>query len=560
MNEPAQPGSPLLSLPSEVKRLICAQLCGHCCALTALETVTGLDEDSSSHLKSLSETCTVLRDVAQPFLYHVPRIVRYSRFLWTIRERPDLADCVRCLPAVRLSLRCLAHDMDQDGVALFREAAAELQMITTQDRPLDDEFEHLLALAAGKRRDDLAITGWSQLTEFTLLLQAMLVASLPRLEILYIGARNADDYFPLPSYHHAKRRINRVGRLASNRCTGSSMPSLRTIILQAWRQDSASWKESSISDYIDAHIDPAEFLFSCADLLHEVIFDSCDAPYKWPFASEVREAMVWSPLQTISAISFHDMNWGDGLSYDGFATMTDVEQETAYSRIRQLATQCTKLTSFKLAVAPMDGPRHANPFSPNRLLQNLLPMSTRLETMSIQMAKVHIKRDPPTVLGADIHRFTRLRQLSLDEMCFCRHWLHDDNDAEDGKLSNSCLVEVLPTTVASLSIRLRRKPRTVPDLVQLGKAAIAGAFPNLKHLTVESYLLSADDGPDPANFFSQRDYWPERLRNPQTAQSQTQALTSVLAEAFRGSKVVLEVTEIQTRQVGPGRGCYVPVL
>lgn len=545
----------LLALPCEVKRLICAQLCSHCCEPTAFEAITASPDAEgdarvppSLPLKNLSETCTVWRDVAQPFLYHLPHIRSYSRFLRTLREREDLADCVRCLPDVHLHLYQLGQDMDKDGLAVLKKAAAELQMMSVQDEPLEEEFSQLLAflsnLAQGKEVESILDGAFGELVEFTILVYTVLIASLPCLEAVYIAPYDGNEYSPLPSYHHAKRRLDRMGRLASSRCPEPSMQSLRTIILQAWLDFGAFGEEE---DGGRAGFDLSEALFRCAAWLRELIFDGCDAPYMLPFVpSEAIKKPAWSPLRTVSAITFQDMRWGDGRAGPFGPTILGQEQDVAYSHLRQLATQCSRLASFKMAVAPLDGPQHVNPFSPNKLTQSLLTTAARLETLSIQMAKVCIQPDPAILVGAAIHRFTRLQRLSLDEMCFCSHWL----PSHDGSKS-CCLVDVLPATVTSLSVWLRRRPRAMPDLVQLGRRAASGAFLNLAHLTVESYLLPAmdQDGTELENFFSQRDYWPASLQNPQAAQEQVQELTAMLVKAFRNSKVVLEVMEIRTRQV-----------
>lgn len=100
-------------------------------------------------------------------------------------------------------------------------------------------------------------------------------------------------------------------------------------------------------------------------------------------------------------------------------------------------------------------------------------------------------------------------------------------------------MDVLPKSITSLNIRLRRKPLAIPDIFHLGKAAVDGQLPKLKRLTVEAYLRV------PKESIQQDRHWTSVVCSPygELAQEPTiQALKPKLAEAFQGSDVFVDVT------------------
>lgn len=382
-----QSRSLLLDLPSEVIHLICAQLCRHCCALTPLDTITP-SRDEASPLKALSETCTALRDIAQPLFYHVPFIIKYAYFLRTIRERPDLADCVRCLPPLSIRVLGIRKDMKEHGFSLVKDMAAELHMITLQDVSFEEEFSYMLAQAAGnlnkddERARDFAMT---QRDVFYMLLHAILIASLPCLEILAIDNWYIEEdrwYYPVDLYHHAKRRLARVGRLVSNRCISTSMPSLHTIIIDRWR--GADTLESRPDSYgSSVPLDPHKLLFSCASSLKQLVFHDCEATCTLP------EASLWSALPALQSIIFDEIGWTcceQGIQLTSLEPNEEIS--TPWLQIRHMVEQCANLSSFKISVKCSNGPQMTNSFSSRDLLQSLLPAASRLETLMIHMEAV----------------------------------------------------------------------------------------------------------------------------------------------------------------------------
>ena len=92
-------GTPLTSLPPEIIRNICAMFCFHCAPPIYLRT-NGYPYQEYlplrwTSLNWLSQTCRLLRDIAQPILYHHIQQCDCVRLLRTLIARPDLAAAVR---------------------------------------------------------------------------------------------------------------------------------------------------------------------------------------------------------------------------------------------------------------------------------------------------------------------------------------------------------------------------------------------------------------------------------------------------------------------------------
>lgn len=558
----------LVDLPAEIKYLICAEFCRHCCKLGATDIIA--PSNNVSPLRALSETCTVFREVAQPLLYHIPYIRRYSYFLRTIRDRSDLADGVKCLPPMSVEIFGVSRSI-MERFNIVKEMAAELQMFAPPDTSFEDEFAHIIPRITRDVDNDAEVKiqfeSPSQRAVFQTLLYTVLIASLPCLEILFIELWSKEDtwYYPERILQHAQRRLARVGRIVSDRCDGTFIPSLHTIIVEGWG-DVRAWAE--VHDTAERmYLQPHRFLASCASSLKELVFQQCSARKAWPEASMAGNVSVFSTLPNLKSIVFDEMNWG---CYEGMV-VAQRDASPAYLRIQQLAEQCINLESFKIFVRRVE---QFSSFSPNRLLQSLLPACSRLETLVIREDGLRPRPLPTMLLGEDMHSFTKLQELSLDEVSFCHHWLSDGETESQARTdatstvdlnshhlheggtdesdeypqtlqSDSCLVDILPVSVKHLSILLARRSRAIPDLVHLGIAAAAGNFPSLKHISVESHvnlreiwdnMRMSSDG---RTSFARRDL---------TTGPEIQALETKLEKAFRGSGAVVEVRSFRIRE------------
>ncbi|CEJ88349.1 hypothetical protein VHEMI04693 [[Torrubiella] hemipterigena] len=557
----------LLALPHEVLCLICAQLCPHCRGVDPEEQFSATwAEIQAPH--AVSQTCTTLRNIAQPLLYHLPNILNLNSFLRTIRARRDLSECVKWFPYNNIYTELVVQCFKDDGFALIKDMAAELQMLTPQDKPFEEQFADMFVyLANGSDYDQSPHGCLFQLEQFKTLLHAILVASFSRVEVLRIPSWQDSEKFEPVLNKFARRRLQRVGRMVSDRCARSSMSSLHTVIIDDWRESCWHWEHEDGHSYVEEnniHLDPRELLFGCATSLKQIIFYRCDAPYLWPADSGgANPRTIWSDLPDLRAVEFSKMAWGASECYADAPErpVTQEQQDVAYARIEQMVTECSKLTSFKMSTICIDYPRFYNTFSLHRLLQSLLVAASRLETFEINTEHIRYRAGSTATLAADFSCFPKLQRLSFDEECICQHWtygIYNDqydplNPCDEGEeyppvcRNNHCLVDMLPP-VASLNIQLAPNPRIIPDILQLEKAVREGRFPNLKHLTLETCLripkaklrqsLESYERNE-IHHSHRQDFY----RNIE-AQPKMQALVPTIEEAFRGSSVFVEVLVI----------------
>lgn len=92
----------LLDLPVEVLQDICRTMCPHCVRNTRRHCQPNAENhDFCKMLSRFSRTCSVMRDIAQPVMFHypVPSIRGFMSLVRTLCRRPDLARRVRIFDA-----------------------------------------------------------------------------------------------------------------------------------------------------------------------------------------------------------------------------------------------------------------------------------------------------------------------------------------------------------------------------------------------------------------------------------------------------------------------------
>ncbi|KAH6628078.1 hypothetical protein F5144DRAFT_577923 [Chaetomium tenue] len=151
-------GATLLTLPTEILITISQNLCLHCRSprigeLPDDETTTGVHEQTS--LAHLSTTCTRLRAVAQPILFHFfhpladghsTTRLRLAHLIRTLHHRPDLAACVKSLVLWTPNNNENDDDDTTTTTTAFVRAAAERLDPWWVDR-MHDGLEELQELA-----------------------------------------------------------------------------------------------------------------------------------------------------------------------------------------------------------------------------------------------------------------------------------------------------------------------------------------------------------------------------------------------------------------------------
>ncbi|CAI6088333.1 unnamed protein product [Clonostachys chloroleuca] len=129
----------LSSFPREILSMICENLCSHCTSNT--RDSKELDWGNvPKALLALSQTCRVLREIAQPITYHVLAYVPYydhfPKFIRTLDERPDLAAQIRWLR--QHTYECGGWNYDKaEEIELVKGVAKRLGM----QRENDEDFE-----------------------------------------------------------------------------------------------------------------------------------------------------------------------------------------------------------------------------------------------------------------------------------------------------------------------------------------------------------------------------------------------------------------------------------
>ncbi|KAJ4007573.1 hypothetical protein NW752_010238 [Fusarium irregulare] len=105
----------LLSLPPELLDQICKEFCLHCQKAPShpkfyfnIADQNNTPPETKS-LVALRRTCTVLAQIAQPYLYHRPLGQRFPSFVQNVSEYPQLGHRVRHLSVAQATSPCIRH-------------------------------------------------------------------------------------------------------------------------------------------------------------------------------------------------------------------------------------------------------------------------------------------------------------------------------------------------------------------------------------------------------------------------------------------------------------------
>ncbi|RSM02390.1 hypothetical protein CEP52_008051 [Fusarium oligoseptatum] len=165
----------------------------------------------------MTQTCTTLRDIARPYLYHYPCIEAVSRFLLpTLVERTDLAHHVKVLSV--FDMTC------QD------EVSAEVLGILRTFLQKHEDVEGGTALQEARQSawyldpSDDEVDGFEDI--FNTLFTAMVLTKVPNLECLHLELDHACE-FPF--------------------CQPGSLPHLKELVVQHWDTEGGADIMRSIS-------------------------------------------------------------------------------------------------------------------------------------------------------------------------------------------------------------------------------------------------------------------------------------------------------------------------
>ncbi|KAM5344023.1 hypothetical protein ACJ41O_012560 [Fusarium nematophilum] len=155
------------------------------------------------------------------------------------------------------------------------------------------------------------------------------------------------------------------------------------------------------------------------------------------------------------------------------------------------------------------------------MLRCLSPTSATLKSIDIDLTD-HSEHDAPSLVTAQtVASFAKLEVLKLDETAFCRHYGTPEQQQDTS--GGTCLVEIIPSTLKLLAVRLYDGSRLWPELEEL--ASRSSMFPNLQKLVV--YAISRLFSPIDWSVFK------EQVRHE----------AKKLQELFDKTHIKLEVTE-----------------
>lgn len=528
-----------LRLPLEIQYQICSLFCRHCGGPPSSPSFTLFEvaDISFTTLKALSETCHALKEIAQPILYHYPDIKTYTPFFKTVATSPTLAASVKVLARLYESTwrpfrSGPARRSKEDYTYLIRLAKSfNLHDDADTDSnvdywALDDVnfkrcFQFLDDSDDGDQEGntlDLALQAYSSL------LTALHFAILPQLEFamidLYDGRCSLRSSLPksgqlMLSYPYLPKIVA---------AKPDHFLHLDTIVFRR----TYHYRGNSLG------LERIAFLLPAIPNVRVVFFDRLhgEKPGRYQELSQPPPPgpeLTWPALTRLEEIYF-----------DPCARPKNSIPLEAFSNMLQ---RCPKLTKLVYRHKYPDQYKPTVLFSPAALLNSILPyIKKRLQHLELYCSAAKIPSFPiDTLLGFRMKEFTVLSTLVLDEELFCQHWLSDSSQ-------DSCLVNILPETVSSLTVRLHDKFKAVPDIERLGRQVASGYYSKLSRLQVhvlhdrEEIEDTWNANQDPDAFDSEyllhsvpEEQWETTLREL------AESIRLTVTEAFRDAEVAVEV-------------------
>lgn len=488
---------------------------------------------SLATLKALSETCHALKELAQPILYHYPDIKTYTPFFKTVTKRPTLAASVKVLARIYES----GWNWAAPGPARHDNEDFTYLIKLAQDHGLNDDpancvdywaeddgnfkrcFRFLNDTSDG---DQIGYTMDMAQQSYFCLLTALQLAILPNLEFVSIDLYDGLDGF-------GSRLLNSLELLLPYpylpqvvAARPDHFARISTIIFQSpyhYRQDSLG-------------LERVAFLFPVLTNIRVAFFDRLlgqkNNHYQEPHPPPPSPELSWPALSRLEEIYFSPC-----------ARPRAPAPLVAISKLLQRCSQLKKLVYRH----KYPGRKSPDSFAPAALVEAVVPVKHTLLHLEMYCSSAKIPIFPiQTLVGSQLREFTLLRTLVIDEEFFCQHWLSDS-------YLDSCLVDILPAGVSSLTVRLHDKYKAVPDILRLGRDVASGHYPQLTRLQV--YVLRDVAGPlDPWNndehldAFDSDDYFLHGVQSVQweeAIQALADTIRPTVLQAFDGTDVAVKV-------------------
>lgn len=522
---------PFLRLPYEIQEHICCQLCTHCRNEgIPLYSWTIFEDGGLTALKELCLTSRAMRHLAQPILFHAADTTSHKELIRSLIERPDLAKYMKV--AANCKMRWVFQpwpigpaetDADLDD---FRQLADTLGFGDDKDPNYDLCFEWYLNQEQNAYRD-----GWNARRGYMAidnLLTTMYFSLLPNLEIAAIDLNDGRwpyrrsyspyTYGPSLEYHYLPQYLQKHPTKLSN---------LKSIVFRHAQQATPD----------DLGLRRLHFLFKYIPNVRCVIFDWATSLHTGSFDDTIplHPELDWEALPELHELHFYPCNHtGETLPLIG---------------IERLIKRCKKLRRFRLHLAAYCQSTAESSFSPTRMIECLATASETLTHFSLACSYLLIHNLAPyTLLGSNMSMFTRLTNLDVEEQVFCHHWLDTAEPA-------TCIINMLPTTVTTLTVRLHDKFRAIGDVCRLGTAICNGGFPALTslHVIVQYPIGTRWRIIDLEHYFADDQSWEKMIVDLKILHSR---VARDVTEAFCGAKMLVSVT-LEERNYRPNGQYYI---
>lgn len=428
----------LSSFPREILSMICENLCSHCTSNT--RDSKELDWGNvPKALLALSQTCRVLREIAQPITYHVLAYVPYysyfPKFIRTLDERPDLAAQIRWLRQHTYECGGWNYDKAED-IELVKGVAKRLGM----QRENDEDFE------SADEED-------TSLGKFCI---ELLIALAPNLEALQVYVENDGNYEGTKYYYTAERR----------RQVGLKAASLHRLKRLEFLTDD-DWG-------VSANVPGVPVLLSLAPNLEHLSLYGCKGlSHEWDEEDEETGTIFRDGAgSSLRVVEFK----GSALEGDG-----DTD-----SLISDIVSHAPHLERFSYqSQAAYLGEHIDVHFSARDFLGCLRPTKNSLKFLNIDLTEHSLHgRSGETVVPQVLQGFTALETVKLDDTSFCRH-------RGNPEVPSTCLTDTLPANLKTLVLRLYEGAHAWADLERL--AVESGKFPKLRRVQIENILRMHSD-------------------------------------------------------------------
>lgn len=423
--------SPLLRLPIELISATTVYLCSHC---------SDCDEkESRASLLSLSSTCSKLRQIAQPILYHDVTVFQSH---YHFNEASD-AKCFAKLIMLATTPRLAA------GVRKLRTYHCTLDTKERRSKILPiaqalsfDVPPDFLATAP-----DPPVRASAGQAYFDILVET-LICQLPNIQSLDMVMDTHDHYDPTS----CATPLQHLARRFEARKPSPGLPKLQSATFNAHDEDmSFNLRCSGIRAIIGA-----------APTLQTLQFHGVDDT---GLTMQLFEPYA-STLVKVRNLQFWDADFPDASTVCKFVN---------------LMPRLVSLSCHTMRTAPLDI---------GALLSDLGPASKTIQHFSFER-KHGPYQDAWAVTKQDLECLPNLRTLRIGQALFCQHEddvdpEHCDTDQDD--YSTCCLLDILPRTLHTLVIIIDYDHdccNCAPDIKQLATAINAGKYPNLARVQID---------------------------------------------------------------------------